>query len=118
MPLQLPVIEPPAVCCAPLVAAPLSAEEATELARRIKALSDPNRLRIVSLMLANPNLEACTCDLAEALELTQPTITFHLKKLTLAGLTVAARRAGTFTYYRVVPEALAGLAEVLAPPAA
>jgi len=120
MPQLLPVIEPTdptAVCCAPLVAAPLSAEDATQLAARLKALADPTRLRMVSLMLADADLEACTCDLTDALGLTQPTISFHLKKLTQAGLTVPDRRVGTFTYYRVVPEALAGLAAVLAPSA-
>jgi ArsR family transcriptional regulator len=119
MPKHLPVLElsSSTACCAPLMAAPLSNEEATELAVRFKALADPTRLRMVSLMLANPNREACTCDLSDELGLTQPTITFHLKKLTQAGLTVADRRVGTFTYYRVVPEALAGLAAVLAPAA-
>src|SRR3954454_18896726 len=67
MPKQLPLLESPALvsglCCAPLVSAPLSIDEATELAVRLKALSDPTRLRMLSLMMANPNLEACTCDL-------------------------------------------------------
>jgi ArsR family transcriptional regulator, arsenate/arsenite/antimonite-responsive transcriptional repressor len=119
MPKLLPVLEPAAVsaaaCCAPLVSAPLSSDEASELAGRLKALSDPTRLRILSLMLANPQLEACTCDLTDELGLTQPTISFHLKKLTRAGVCLADRRVGTYTYYRVVPEALAGLAAVLAP---
>lgn len=119
MPQQLPLLEPStvsaAVCCTPLVSAPLSTDEATELAGRLKALSDPTRLRMLSLMMANPNLEACTCDLTDELGLTQPTISFHLKKLTQAGVCVADRRVGTYTYYRVVPEALAGLAAVLAP---
>ncbi|MBO0847064.1 MAG: helix-turn-helix transcriptional regulator [Nocardioides sp.] len=119
MPMQLTVLESPAVssvmCCAPLVAAPLSSEEATELAGRLKALADPTRLRLLSLMLANPGLEACTCDLTEPLGLTQPTVTHHLRKLTEAGLAVPDRKVGNYTYYRVLPEALAGLAAVLAP---
>lgn len=119
MPKQLPLLESPpaatAACCAPLVAAPLSAEEATELSGRLKALADPTRLRMLSLMMANPNMEACTCDLTEQLGLTQPTISFHLKRLTQAGVCVADRRVGTYTYYRVVPEGLAGFAAVLAP---
>jgi ArsR family transcriptional regulator, arsenate/arsenite/antimonite-responsive transcriptional repressor len=119
MPQQLPLLDPvsssPVVCCAPPVSAPLSNDEAVELAGRLKALSDPTRLRMLSLMMANQNLEACTCDLTDELGLTQPTISFHLKKLTAAGVCVADRKVGTYTYYRVIPEALAGLAAVLAP---
>ena len=118
---KLPVIDAlpsAAACCAPLMAAPLSAEQATELAVRLKALADPSRLRLLSLMLANPGLEACTCDLADQLVLTQPTVTHHLRKLTAAGLIVPDRRVGNFTYYRVIPDALAGLAGVLGPVAA
>ncbi len=118
MPKQLPLLEAPVVCCAPLVSAPLSVEQAEELSRRLKALADPTRLRLLSLMLANTGLEACTCDLTEPLGLTQPTVTHHLRKLTDAGLVVPDRRVGNFTYYRVVPEALTGLAAVLAPVAA
>lgn len=113
---KLPVIEslPSAsACCAPLMVAPLSAEQADDLAVRLKALADPSRLRLLSLMLANPGLEACTCDLADALELSQPTVTHHLRKLASVGLIVLDRRAGNFTYYRVVTEALSDLAGVL-----
>ena len=117
----LPVIDPvpsAAVCCAPLTKAPLTVEEAEQLAMRLKALADPTRLRLLSLMLASENLEACTCDLTEPLGLTQPTVSFHLKKLATAGIIVPDRKVGTFTYYRVVPDALTGLAGVLAPSAA
>ena len=107
-----------AACCAPLAQAPLSAAQAEELAGRLKALADPTRLRLLSLMLASPGLEACTCDLTEPLGVSQPTITHHLKKLVAAGLVKVERRAGAFTYYRVVPAALAGLAAVFAPAAA
>jgi ArsR family transcriptional regulator len=104
MPKPLPVIEAltTAACCAPLVEAPLTAEQALELSVRLKALADPTRLRILSLMLANPGLEACTCDLTEPLGLSQPTVTHHLRKMAGAGLVVADRRVGNFTYYRVV----------------
>ena len=121
MPKQLPVIAPvssAAACCAPLTAAPLSSEQAGQLAGRLKALADPTRLRLLSLMLANPGLEACTCDLTGPLELTQPTVTHHLRKLADAGLVVPDRRAGNFTYYRVVSDALGELAGLLAPGAA
>lgn len=118
---QLPVIEPlpdAATCCSPLVEAPLSSEEATELALRLKALAEPTRLRLLSLMLARPELEACTCDLTEPLGLTQPTVTHHLRTLAKAGLIVPDRRVGNFTYYRVVAEALTSLADLLAQPRA
>ena len=118
MPKPLPLLEPvasAATCCAPLAQAPLSPEEAGELAQRLKALADPTRLRLLSLMLASPDLEACTCDLTEPLGLTQPTVTHHLRKLANAGLIVPERRSGAFTYYRVVTAALADLLGVLAP---
>jgi ArsR family transcriptional regulator len=116
MPKVLPVLDSPtAACCAPLASAPLSTEEAKTLAGQLKALADPARLRLLSLMMANDDLEACTCDLTEALRLSQPTVSHHLKKLTDAGLVFAHRRQGSWTYYRVVPDALAGLANVIAP---
>lgn len=119
MPKPLPVIDalPTTACCAPLMDAPLTAEQAEELSVRLKALADPTRLRLLSLMLANPGLEACTCDLTEPLGLSQPTVTHHLRKMAAAGLIVPDRRVGSFTYYRVVTEALTGLAAVLASPA-
>jgi ArsR family transcriptional regulator, arsenate/arsenite/antimonite-responsive transcriptional repressor len=111
---QLPVLDvSTTVCCAPLASAPLSAEDARTLAGRLKAIADPARLRILSLMLANQDYEACTCDLTEALQLSQPTVSHHLKKLTDAGIVYADRKAGPWTYYRVAPEALAGLANVI-----
>lgn len=119
MPKPLPLIDalPSAACCAPLVDAPLTAEQAEELSVRMKALADPTRLRLLSLMLANPGLEACTCDLTEPLGLSQPTVTHHLRRMAAAGLVVPDRRVGSFTYYRVVTEALSGVAAVLAPTA-
>jgi ArsR family transcriptional regulator len=118
MPKPLTVLNPapsPAACCAPLDSAPLTAREADDLAGLLKALADATRLRIVSMMLANERFEACTCDLADALGLTQPTITHHLRKLATAGLVTAERRQGPWTYYRVATEALAGLAKVISP---
>jgi ArsR family transcriptional regulator len=117
MPKPLPLIDrvPSAdTCCTPLVAAPLKAAEADELADRLKALADPTRLRLLSILLASEGMEACTCDLTGPLGLTQPTVTHHLKRLAGAGLVVGERR-GTWTHYRVVPDALAGLASVIAP---
>jgi len=117
MPKLLPVVqpvEPAAACCTPLAEAPLAPDQAQVLAARLKALADPARLRLVSILLASPDLEACTCDLTEPLGLTQPTVTHHLRRLLDAGLVTAERR-GVWTYYQVVPQALAGVAAALTP---
>ena len=114
---KLPVLEvlPTAqVCCAPLTASPLSADDATQLSTRLKALADPARLRLVSLLLASETGELCTCDVTGPLGLSQPTISHHFKKLAEAGLVTGERR-GTWTHYRVVPEALTALAAVISP---
>ena len=100
-------------CCAPLTSA-LTAEDAAQLSMRLKALADPARLRMVSLLLVSATGELCTCDVTEPLGLSQPTISHHFKKLAEAGL-VAGERRGTWTYYRIVPEALAALAAVISP---
>lgn len=117
MPKPLPLLEPlptAAACCAPLAESPLSAGEAQELATRLKALADPARLRLLSMLLASDGQEACTCDVTEPLNLSQPTVSHHFKTLAAAGLVVGERR-GTWTWYRVVPGALAGIARVLDP---
>lgn len=114
----LPLLDPvpsAATCCTPLTGTPLTSADATELAIRLKALADPTRLRLLSLILASEGNEACTCDLTEAVGLSQPTVSHHLKKLAGAGLVTAERRQGPWTYYRVVTEALTGLADVIAP---
>ena len=91
----------------------VSAEHAKTLAGQLKAIADPARLRLLSLMLANENYEACTCDLTEAVQLSQPTVSHHMKKLTEAGIVYADRKQGPWTYYRVFPAALTGLANVI-----
>jgi len=106
-----------ASCCAPLTASPLSAEQAADLAVRLKAIADPARLRLLSLLLASDGQEACTCDLTEPLGLSQPTVTHHLRKLLEARMVTASRR-GVWTYYRVDPQALAAIAAVISPPEA
>lgn len=119
MPKPLPLLDAvptAAACCAPLTQAPLSPAQAEELAQRLKAVAEPARLRLLSLLLASEGQEACTCDLTEPLGLSQPTVSHHLKKLAENGLVVGERR-GRLTYYRVAPEALAGIAAVLAPAA-
>lgn len=117
MPKPLPLLDvspSAAVCCAPLAASPLSAAEADQLATQLKALADPARLRLVSMLLASDNQEACTCDVTDPLGLSQPTVTHHFRRLAEAGI-VAGERRGTWTYYRVVPEALTAIARVIDP---
>ncbi len=117
MPKPLPLIAPVPtadVCCSPLAEAPLTSADAVELASRMKALADPARLQLLSILLASEDGQACTCDLTEPLGLSQPTVTHHLRRLLDAGL-VGAERRGVWTFYRVVPEALTALAAVLTP---
>ena len=102
-----------AACCAPATRAPIEAAAAEKLARRLKALADPARLRLVSMVASHPDAEACVCDLTEPLELSQPTVSHHLKVLVEAGLLTRDKR-GTWAYYRLVPGALDGVAAQLA----
>lgn len=111
------LVEPLAACCAPLADAPLSRADAADLARRLKALADPARLRLLSLLLSTANGEACTCELTGPLGLSQPTVSHHLKTLSEVGL-VAGERRGVWTYYRVNRDALAAAGRVLTPPEA
>jgi ArsR family transcriptional regulator len=99
-------------CCAPLTSAPLGEGVAAELAQVLKALADPVRLRLLSLIGAHHGGEACVCDLTVAFDLTGPTISHHLKVLREAGL-ISSQRRGTWVYYRIVPAALASLAGLL-----
>ena len=101
-------------CCPPLVGSPMEEGLAAGLAAMFKALGDPVRLRLVSIVASSPGGEACVCDLLPAFELAQPTISHHLKVLRGAGLLTCERR-GSWVHYRVVPAALAQLAAVLAP---
>src|SRR3954464_13164847 len=103
----------PALCCAPLQRAPLSAADAQALARTLKALAAPTRLRLVSLVAAHGG-EACVCDLTEPVGLSQPTVSHHLKVLVDAGLVTKTKRA-TWAFYRAVPDRLAALAAIIAP---
>ncbi|QBJ96192.1 ArsR family transcriptional regulator [Rhodococcus sp. ABRD24] len=99
-------------CCSPLTREPLTSDWACDLARMFKALGDPVRLRMLSLIASHENGESCVCDISPAFELSQPTISHHLKVLREAGLLDCERR-GTWVYYRVIPAALAQLSAVL-----
>lgn len=107
----LPVTDVTA-CCAPLSRESLSPENAEALARSMKALADPARLRLVSLVAAHDGGEACVCDLIEPLGLSQPTVSHHLKILTEAGFLTRSKR-GQWAYYRLAPGALDSLARLL-----
>jgi ArsR family transcriptional regulator len=99
------------VCCAPLRAAPLGEEEATELARVFAALADPVRLRLLSLVAAEA--EVCSCDLEEPLGKSQPTVSHHTKALADAGL-IEGEKRGRWMMWRVVPQRLAAVRAALA----
>jgi ArsR family transcriptional regulator, arsenate/arsenite/antimonite-responsive transcriptional repressor len=99
-------------CCAPLTRETITAADADVFARRLKALADPVRLRLVSIVAASEGQEACVCDLIEPVGLSQPTVSHHLRILVEAGLLSRDKR-GVWAYYRVVPAALDALADVL-----
>src|SRR5690349_16196809 len=99
-------------CCSPLVAEPLTVETAERIAPLLKAIADPVRLRLLSLVAAHADGEACVCDLNDAFDLSQPTISHHLKVLHESGLLDRTKR-GVWVYYRVRREALADLGALL-----
>jgi ArsR family transcriptional regulator len=100
-------------CCAPITRESLSAENAENLARTLKAIADPARLRLISMVAAHEDSEACVCDLTEPLGLGQPTVSHHLKILVDAGILTRDKR-GIWAYYKLVPGALDSIAKVLA----
>jgi ArsR family transcriptional regulator len=102
-------------CAIPLVREPIDESAAVGLAQMFKALADPVRLRLVSLIGAHQGGEVCVCELAEAFELTQPTISHHLKILREAGI-IASERRGTWVYYRLEPAALEHMGALLTVP--
>lgn len=108
-----PVLADLAACCSPITGTVLSAEAAGRLAGVLKALADPARLRLVSLIAAHAGAEACVCQLTGPLGLSQPTVSHHLKTLADTGLLERQQR-GRWAYYRLVPGALDALAGTLA----
>lgn len=108
MPLDvLPVTAttPPTACCTPLTGTAMTGEHAERTARSLKALADPARLRLLSILAAHDGGEACVCDLTEPLGLAQPTVSHHLKVLTDAGFVTREKR-GVWAYYTLVPAAV------------
>lgn len=101
-------------CCSPLSREPLSGEQAVELSRLFKAMADPVRLRLLSLIASHEGGEACVCELSGVFDLTGPTISHHLRVLREAGL-ISGQRRGTWVYYQVHPQVLARLSAVLVP---
>jgi ArsR family transcriptional regulator len=102
-------------CCAPLACEPVSAGRAGELAPLFKAVADPMRLRLLSLIACHEGGEACVCDLLGEFDVTAPSVSYHLKILREAGL-ISSERRGTWVYYRVNPNVMARMSAVLVPP--
>ncbi|HEY2042353.1 MAG TPA: metalloregulator ArsR/SmtB family transcription factor [Jatrophihabitans sp.] len=103
-----------AACCTPVTGGALDAETAERLAHIFKALGDPTRVRLLSLIAATEGGEACVCDLTALVDLSQPTVSHHMKQLVDAGL-VARDQRGKWAYYRVVTETLESVAQALSP---
>ena len=103
-----------AECCAPLACEPLPESGAQELALLFKAVADPMRLHLLSLIACHEGGESCVCDLLDAFDVTPPSISYHLKILREAGL-ISSERRGTWVYYRVNPDVMARMSAVLVP---
>ncbi|WP_193755273.1 ArsR/SmtB family transcription factor [Microbacterium testaceum] len=115
MPPTLPLLAADtAVCCSPVTGGVLSPDDAERIARTFKALGDPTRVRLLSLIAASADGEACICDLTEPVGLSQPTVSHHMKLLVDAGLATREQR-GRWAYYRVVTDALEQASRALRP---
>ncbi|GAB3694208.1 ArsR/SmtB family transcription factor [Angustibacter aerolatus] len=113
-PVQLPVVALDD-CCSTVTGGVLDADTAERLARSFKALGDPTRVRLLSLIAATDGGEACICDLTGPVGLSQPTVSHHMRQLVEAGL-VSREQRGRWAYYAVVDGALAALGTALTPP--
>ncbi|HET6909315.1 MAG TPA: Rv2640c family ArsR-like transcriptional regulator [Mycobacteriales bacterium] len=114
MPKTLPVIDTSApICCSPVAAAPMTEGDALEVAVRLKAIADPVRVRLLSMLLAAD--EVCTCDLAPAVGVTEATVSHHLSVLKKAGLISEGERRGMNVYYRARRDSLGALCRVIDP---
>jgi ArsR family transcriptional regulator len=101
-----------AASCTPILQEVIDADEAERLATALKVIADPTRLRLLSLIQAQPEGEACQCHLTEPLGLSQPTVSHHLRVLREAGL-IEREQRGNWAYYRIAPDRLAMLCGVL-----
>jgi ArsR family transcriptional regulator len=112
----LPRLDAPAelagACCAPVTGGVLELSDAERLARVFKALGDPTRVRLLSMIAAQPDREACICDLIEPVGLSQPTVSHHMKQLVDAGLVTREQRS-KWAYYRIVDATLDTLSKAL-----
>ncbi len=105
----LPLVDGLAECCSNGLSAPISREDADSLAQLLKAVADPVRLQLLSIIASNPDGETCACDLTEPVGLSQPTVSHHLKVLTQAGILTREQR-GTWAWFSVNPERLSVIA--------
>ena len=112
LPLARPALDTVAGCT-PLTREPIGAAQAEALAHVLRAVAEPTRLRLLSLVAAHEGGEACVCDLTAPVGLSQPTVSHHLKVLVDAGLLTRDKR-GVWAYYALVPGALDAVAGVLA----
>jgi len=111
--IEIPLIEQLDACCAPLTEAAISEEDAIVAARVFKALSDPARVRLLSMIAAGDPTGTCVCDMNATIDLAQPTVSHHLKVMLDAGLLERERR-GSWAYYRLRPGVLGRLSNILA----
>lgn len=102
------------ICCPPMFRSPITEEQAIDLADVLKAMADPARLRLISMIASAPDGEACACDLAEPLGRSQPTVSHHLSQLVKAGLITREQR-GKWAWFRLEPTRLAAVCAALAP---
>jgi ArsR family transcriptional regulator len=116
--MNAPLTEPAetGLCCSPILDSALDEASATQLAILLKALADPVRLRLVSLISAAPGNELCACDLPALVDRSQPTVSHHLSQLVKAGL-VEREQRGKWAWFRVRPEGLAQVTDALSPEA-
>jgi ArsR family transcriptional regulator len=113
--IELPLIQPDTAlaCCTPLAREPMTADQADQVSALLKAIADPVRLRLMSMVLSHEGGEACVCDLTPAFDLSQPTISHHLKVLHEAGLLDREKR-GVWVYYKAKPDAMKAMTSLFA----
>jgi ArsR family transcriptional regulator len=102
------------ICCPPMFGTPLTEDQAVELADVLKAMADPARLRLLSIIASSPDGEACACDLAEPLNRSQPTVSHHLTQLVQAGLVTREQR-GKWAWFRINDDRVAALCSCIVP---